>query len=372
MKLEKILIEDFRGIERLELDFTDELGRVLPQVPIVGPNTSGKTTILDAISLCLGPTTELFPMRSDLAIRPASLVRRGAVRARVSCLVRFSDREIAETQEVLEKVGHPGAGAVPKANRVTVDWEYPDPTGKHRLGSTRFDPPIAYNLFKGRKVTTKSFHVPEITALRLSHLGGVFMFDQSRSGLAQRVTSEMRAVASGGEDEIDEQDERGGATFTRDPRVILVHFASRAGAAQSPDTTEREDFEHLKDLYAQVCKPHRIKGLYNTGSGLDIEFEGPDGGYLFDGLSSGQTMLLLLLLKFARSRIHSSIVLIDELELHLHPLWQTRLYQSLGELGSDNQILFTTHSTHLRDLIRGQLFHTTGELGDKVVEKPEV
>jgi predicted ATP-dependent endonuclease of OLD family len=102
-----------------------------------------------------------------------------------------------------------------------------------------------------------------------------------------------------------------------------------------------------------------------------MEFEGPKGVYLFDGLSSGQLMILLLLLQFARKRIHNSIVLIDELELHLHPLWQTRLYEGLSELGVDNQYFFTTHSTHLRDLIRGEFFHCTGELGDKAVSKEE-
>lgn len=82
-------------------------------------------------------------------------------------------------------------------------------------------------------------------------------------------------------------------------------------------------------------------------------------------------MLLMLLLQFAKNRIHRSIVLIDELELHLHPLWQSRLHQSLGELGVDNQVFFTTHSTHLRDLIRGTFFHCTGELGDEAAKKVE-
>lgn len=150
-----------------------------------------------------------------------------------------------------------------------------------------------------------------------------------------------------------------------------MHLASRAQAPQDPETTERDDFERLKALYARVCAPHRIKGLYNTESGLDMEFEGPAGTYLFDALSSGQMMLLLLLLQFARKRIHRSIVLIDELELHLHPLWQTRLHESLGALGVDNQILFTTHSTHVRDLIQGEFFHCTGDRGEKAVTKEE-
>ena len=59
MKLESLSIRDFRGIESLDLSFKDELGLIRDCVPIVGPNTSGKTSILDAIALSLMPLTEL-------------------------------------------------------------------------------------------------------------------------------------------------------------------------------------------------------------------------------------------------------------------------------------------------------------------------
>lgn len=371
MKLEQIEIENFRGIEHMMLDLRDELGRVQTLVPIVGPNTSGKTSILDAITLCLGPVTQIHPMRPDLALSPPSLVRRGAVRARVKCTVCFSDAEIEKTREVLTLAGHPDARKVPGVNRITVRWEYPDPKREHRWGVNRFEPAGAHTLFKGRFFGIKSFHVPGVNARSLQQLGGVFMFDQKRTGLAQRMTAEMRALAASGDAMGEVPDERNGGDYTSDPRLILLHLASRAQAPQDPEATEREDFERLQALYAHVCKPHKIKGLYNTETGLDLELEGPQGVYLFDGLSSGQLMILLLLLQFARKRIHSSIVLVDELELHLHPLWQTRLYQSLGDLGLDNQVFFTTHSTHLRDLIGGDFFHCTGELGDNAVVKEE-
>ncbi len=45
MKLQKLSIRDFRGIESLDLDFTDELGLIRDRIPIVGPNTSGKTSV---------------------------------------------------------------------------------------------------------------------------------------------------------------------------------------------------------------------------------------------------------------------------------------------------------------------------------------
>ncbi len=374
MKLEKIQIENFRGIKHLELDFQDELERVQDVVPVVGPNTSGKTSILDAITLCLGSTTEIWTMRPDLVISPASLVRRGSIRARVSCTVRFSDAEIAATKEIFERAEHPDAAKIPTANRVTVHWEYPDPKDQHKRGLNRFEPASAYLLFKGRKVAIRHFHVPGVSPHNLQSLGGVFMVDQRRTGLSQRISPQLRArlappPTTSGMDGT--QAAQAPGDYAQDAREILINLAARAQAPQDPEATEREDFELLCDLYAKVCQPHRIKGLFNTEAGLDMEFEGPQGVYLFDGLSSGQMMLLLLLLQFAKDRIHSSIVMLDELELHLHPLWQTRLYVNLDELGRDNQIFFTTHSTHLRNIVRDKTIHCTGELGDDAAKKEE-
>lgn len=373
MKLEKLVIKNFRGIESLEMDLKDDLGRIETRIPIVGPNTSGKTSILDAITLCLMPVTEVTRLRPDLQLSPTSLVRRGNVRAAVTCTVWFSDEEIQATRTLLERTGHPDGKKLPTTNQVTVRWTFPDARGEHRHGRHEFFPKGAQALFKGRVTTARNLHVPGVSPRQLQRLGGVFLFDQKRTGLAARITPELRALAASGGDALDGgRVDPGDRDFTSDPRLILLQLASRAQAPQDPEATEGEDFERLRELYAQVCKPHRIRGLYNTESGLDMEFEGAKGGiYLFNGLSSGQLMILLLLLQFARQRIHSSIVLIDELELHLHPLWQTRLYQCLPTLGLDNQYFFTTHSTHLRELIRGAYFHTTGELGDNAIEKEE-
>jgi energy-coupling factor transporter ATP-binding protein EcfA2 len=374
MKLEELEIRAFRGIEHLKLDSRDELGRIHPRMSIVGPNTSGKTTILDAVALCLMPVTELTQLRDGLSLTPPSIVRRGAIRARVTCTVCFSDDEIEATREVLERAGHPRGSQVPRENRVKVVWEYPDPQGKARTGYNRFEPRTAWLLFKGRVTAARSLYVPGISRRYFDRLGGIVLFDQQRTGLAKRITSRERALLS----QMAEPESNGphssredfngidaSKEFTNDPRLILLSLAARAQAEQDPQATDRQDYERLCQLYAQVCRPHRIRGLYNTDYGLDMEFEGDQGNYRFDGLSSGQEMILLMLLQFATRRIHRSIVLIDELELHLHPLWQERLYHALDQLGTDNQFLLTTHSTHLRDLIRNDLVHCMGDLGER-------
>jgi hypothetical protein len=380
MKLEQLEIRNFRGIESLSLSLTDELGLIRNRVPIVGPNTSGKTTILDAIALCLMPVTELYQFRDGLRLTPSSLVRRGAVHASVSCTVWFSEEEVEAAREVAERAGIASDELPPVANRVEVHWTFPDPKGRQRTGYYRCEPWDGWKLFKGRKVLADNLHVPGLGSRDFRRLGGVILFDQQRTGLAKKLTSyervllghllqpepgiELRASA------FAEPSESAGpgdpdsfpVERTTDPRFILTSLAMRAQVAQSPDATEKEAFQRLCELYERVCRPHKVGGLYNTDHGLDMEFIGERGAYYYDGLSSGQQMVLLLLLQFATRRIHQSIVLIDEIELHLHPLWQDRLYTALPDLGIDNQFIFTTHSTHLRDMLHGQFQVGTGVL----------
>ena len=44
----------------------------------------------------------------------------------------------------------------------------------------------------------------------------------------------------------------------------------------------------------------------------------------------------------------NSIVLIDEVELHLYPIWQERLIETLREEPLNNQYIFTTHSPFVK------------------------
>jgi predicted ATP-dependent endonuclease of OLD family len=84
MKIAKAVIENFRHIERLELDFIDSLGRVRDVSVIVGPNTSGKTTVLDALAAGLGYVTEFPFVRPGFVLSPKDIVRRGQLQTKVT------------------------------------------------------------------------------------------------------------------------------------------------------------------------------------------------------------------------------------------------------------------------------------------------
>src|ERR1700752_1268759 len=114
MKIARAVISNFRHIEHLELDLTHPLDRVRDVSVIVGPNTSGKTTILDALAAAIGPSTELRYQRPGFHLSPSAIVMSGALFARVECLVRFTPDEIAATRELID-IGEERRRTVPDA-----------------------------------------------------------------------------------------------------------------------------------------------------------------------------------------------------------------------------------------------------------------
>jgi hypothetical protein len=107
----------------------------------------------------------------------------------------------------------------------------------------------------------------------------------------------------------------------------------------------------------------RLNGLIRdfAGGTVDKLRPGPDGtlelrvapneggrSFSFDGLSSGQKEIIAtLFLIWYTTHDRSSIVLIDEPELHLNAEWQRIFVHKLAELAPNNQYVLATHSEEI-------------------------
>lgn len=90
---------------------------------------------------------------------------------------------------------------------------------------------------------------------------------------------------------------------------------------------------------------------------FDVEVKTPSGIVPFEFLSSGFRSAYVLLLGIVKeieyrgldvsSDDFSGVILIDELELHLHPTWQRRIAQVMTEAFPKAQIIAATHSPHI-------------------------
>ncbi|TKH85952.1 ATP-binding protein [Bacillus cereus] len=89
---------------------------------------------------------------------------------------------------------------------------------------------------------------------------------------------------------------------------------------------------------------------------VEILLETPHGIISMDFMSSGYKACFCILFGIIRTieeRLNMSveyfdgIVLIDEIDLHLHPEWQTKIVNILKWLIPNSQIIITTHSPHV-------------------------
>ncbi len=129
------------------------------------------------------------------------------------------------------------------------------------------------------------------------------------------------------------------------------------------------------------AKSLRYSELYKDAV-VEISSQGPQ---FFRNLSDGQRILLTLVGDIAKrantlnpdlgdevSRLTPGIILIDELDLHLHPKWQRRIIHDLKQTFPLIQFIATTHSPQLigealpseiRILADGKVFTTSRSYG---------
>ncbi len=102
--VQSITIENFRGIDHLELKFLDAKSHASDIYVLAGPNGSGKTSVLEACLIALGHAQLVQGSRRDQAVRS------GARRYLISAVVQmehgiystFTDRELPQWHSVME------------------------------------------------------------------------------------------------------------------------------------------------------------------------------------------------------------------------------------------------------------------------------
>lgn len=121
---------------------------------------------------------------------------------------------------------------------------------------------------------------------------------------------------------------------------------------------------HYRDLKRHEARFDEFKGMVNqfledkqiTDVGLDYRVIVKDqSGATFglEALSSGEKQIVLLIGEIYRYIQAGSIVLIDEPELHLHPVWQRKLVDTLTRLCKkyDAQLIMTTQSPKIAEIV---------------------
>lgn len=343
MKIQSVELKYFKKFRDKRFDFTDpETGLAKDLILLIGMNGSGKTSLLQAIAATLGTATDRLRKPSDLEWPGFNeeLVARnwGRFSSEVTLQVQFSTSEIKAIHEFQQKVQAmtdtelqmPG-----EQHRVTLKWQ----NGRVQAGTS-----ADFFQFKGRSyakqlIRTDGFQVFE-------KVGTILWYTEQRNSTSLTTEDPQKKL------EITYDVLRDRLSKWRQFHQSLV-----SGERQQLRPGQKDLYEAIEQAY-QMLFPRRCFEGPVPREGIDDIFQEP-WFYLYDGknqyeiseMSAGERAIFPILVDFANWNIHNSVILIDEIELHLHPPMQQALLRTLPKLGKNNQFIITTHSDYVEQLV---------------------
>ncbi|MBF6621092.1 MAG: AAA family ATPase [Patulibacter sp.] len=327
--VERLLLANFRGFEKLELHLDPET------TVLIGINGAGKTAVLDGIAVML--STVVRELRAGEG-RGFAL---GDVRQQPH---RLDSREAVAHMEPSYPVWG-GMTAVLDGERYEWSRVRKNKMGKTSWAQNAASAGVADLAVRAGKAQGPLPVLPVIAAYSVERLVG------QRRGSGEIGSSRFGAYAAALESK---SDMRRLTVFLRDLTVAV-------GAAKAFD----DEPPHAAAMQLQAIDRACTSALRSTGwaaprwttAGVTLTHE-RHGTLLLEQLSAGIGITAGLVIDLASRAARANpwlgsdqllervpgIVLIDEVDLHLHPSWQQRILGELRRVFPQVQFIVTTHS----------------------------
>jgi len=340
VKVLSVKIENFKQFQELELDFANaESGLPKDVVLIQGNNGSGKTTVMQAIAGVVGEATGRLKTLADLDwpgfdLELANTNWRRPIRIEVS--LYLTDEELSAIHDFWQLLPRRESDWVAPSRERTVDLIYENGRVRAKQGAG------AFFQCKGRTYA-RQIHREHPDGFRVfERVGYPFWYTDQRTsfsftpdnGSLQATIEGLRSVLN---------------------NMATFHEQLTSGKRKlSPG--HRDRFADLQTAFQKVFPERKLGGPAfsdDIDQALDPMFTLYDGRneYELSEMSAGERAIFPILFDFVNWNLHRSIIMIDELELHLHPPIQQRLLGALQRLGIDNQIILTSHSDHVGTVV---------------------
>ncbi len=341
MIIKKLTVKNFRGIRTLELSFNSNL------TVIVGRNGAGKTTILDAVATMLQPIRMLFPgPQSKPQFRQPTLTKEDIRFDANDCFLRLEYR-LSETE-------------VPSSDFVETSYS--------EIGRGPANPTLLRLWKKAQNLSSEPIERP------------LFVYYHQDRGFKNKTTSS----------DVFNYDLLQETSLQADLKAIndLEVWWDKLDAQEARQVRDKEP--NFRDPQLQAVR----KLIRSIDSFSDISFSSTaskPGLFLtkkdstlvhVDKLSSGERSYIILLADLARrlqvvapdSPLHEirGVVLIDEVELNLHPAWQSEILTTLCKTFKKCQFIVTTHSPQVISSVKSEAVRilSTSKNGEMTTDLP--
>ncbi len=353
--IEKIVLNDFRCFRRLEVDFDENL------TVLVGRNGGGKTAILDGVAIALAPFVGAFDEGQTRGF-DGSDIRQFQPRQTISNEMEYSPDGVTVT----------ASGAFPynfdpeNDSGETIEWT------RRRAKPTRSSTTIkeAKNLVNlGRVAQRRVRTAGNSTNLPIFAYYGTGRLWQTIKLTNKKLQRTSRTI--GYSDCLNPaSDYKMMSNWFRYWSIGHLSEISK----MSDETFHRgttEFSEMMKSVSSAVDICLRPAGWRNFSYSLALEelvcYHDEHGrlpvSYLSDGVRNMIGLVADIAFRTTKLNPHlgsnaskqtSGVVLIDEVDMHLHPSWQHEVLISLREAFPQIQFIVTTHSPQVVSAVEGK------------------
>ena len=338
MKIREITVGNYKKfIEPKTISFCDEEGNVNDMNLILGENGSGKTSILQAIVASIAPLTRSGFRAYDMDWNGFEyrLIQNGGS-LKVKLLVDFNEEEILYTQSYYDELKDKNDKLVTRpGNKKTVELAF-----DYRHGKPVADSEASLFQFFGYQYAKQlAAFVPNSSRL-FDKVGSIYWYTEGRNSYSvnspffEKETKKLDGIRS----------------------ILASAYSFHVSLENKGRKLKAGEFDYYQDLDMLYKKVFPGRSFVGTTPRFDIfeDSEAPDF-FLSDGehqyelseMSAGERAIFPILMDFARYNINNSIIIIDEIELHLHSPLQQALVRALPLLGNNNQFILTSHSDNV-------------------------
>lgn len=349
MNIKRIDITNFRGYERKSFEFDERL------TVIVGNNTAGKTALLQALQVGLGGyLASLKSLPSDAAYRH-----------------NFTQNDILRKYDPEKKDFFENEGKT--RVDITANWF-----------STEKDENDSYELVKKEIGWWREMRGGQTTHSR--ECAGELMDKVSEMELLRQTpgsNSIFPIVLSFGANRIDNQYRSASKTKERASRVSIAYRSALRETVDfksafdwlyryEQNIKQGAEFEKTREAFIEALELAipAMKDIHvdskNNELWARLEVTGQQPAYqTFDLMSDGFKSIICIVAEIAHRCIELNgflgidavrrtpgVVMIDELDLYLHPRWQRHLLKDLEEAFPLIQFIVTSHSPFIIQSVR--------------------
>lgn len=336
MKIKSIELHNYkRFVDNHKISFCDSDGKINDLTLIVGNNGTGKSSLLQAIIALIAPLTrDKFDITEiDWGGFEYRFIQSGRMPLHIQAEIEFAESELEDTINFAKRLNELGSelGIPNKNKKVTLKFDYEKKRAVvfGKGGGNYFQ-------FSGYQYAKQLTAFESDKSKLFEKVGNIYWYTEQRTSynindIFDNQLPQIESIRS----------------------FLASAYSFHIAVTEKKRKLEKGEFdfyEKLSKLYSTVFTDRKFIGstprfdVFEKNPVPDFFLSDGHNQYELSEMSAGERAIFPILMDFARYNIHNSIIIIDEIELHLHAPLQQALVRALPLLGHNNQFILTTHS----------------------------